>query len=84
MHFGSMAKIDPKGPGLLPCRIHNFFRGLPGLCVCMDLDCSALAESERSGICSKMYSRPRERCECNAPNGGSPVNFAHSHHRPRR
>ena len=44
MHFGSMARIDPKGPGLLPCRIHNFFRGLPGLWVCMDPACSALAE----------------------------------------
>jgi hypothetical protein len=24
--ISSMARIDPKGPGLLPCRIHNFFR----------------------------------------------------------
>jgi ATP-dependent helicase YprA (DUF1998 family) len=66
MHFGSMARIDPKGPGLLPCRIHNFFRGLPGLWVCMDPACSEVGEDERSGICGKMYSQPRERCECNA------------------
>ena len=66
MALGSMARIDPKGPGLLPCRIHNFFRGLPGLWVCMDAACSALAEDERSGICGKMYSQPRERCECDA------------------
>jgi Domain of unknown function (DUF1998)/Helicase conserved C-terminal domain len=66
MHFGSMARIDPKAPGLLPCRIHNFFRGLPGLWACMDPACTELAESERSGICGKMYSQPRERCECNA------------------
>jgi ATP-dependent helicase YprA (DUF1998 family) len=66
MHFGSMARIDPKGPGLLPCRIHNFFRGLPGLWVCMDPVCGELGENERSGICGKMYSQPRERCECNA------------------
>src|ERR1700704_3917746 len=66
MHFGGMAKIDPKGPGLLPCRIHNFFRGLPGLCVCMDPACSEVGEDERSGLCGKMYSQPRERCECNA------------------
>jgi len=66
MHFGSMARIDPKAPGLLPCRIHNFFRGLPGLWVCMDPACSELGEDERSGICGKMYSQPRERCECNA------------------
>ena len=66
MHFGSMARIDPKAPGLLPCRIHNFFRGLPGLWVCMDPACSELGEGERSGICGKMYSQPRERCECGA------------------
>ena len=28
--------------------------------------CSELAEAERSGICGKMYSQPRERCECGA------------------
>lgn len=66
MHFGSMARIEPKSPGLLPCRIHNFFRGLPGLWVCMDPACGELAESERSGICGKMYNQPRERCACNA------------------
>jgi len=66
MHFGSMAKPEPKAPGLLPCRIHNFFRGLPGLWVCMDPNCSALPENERSGICGKMFGQPRERCDCNA------------------
>lgn len=64
--LGSMARIDPKAPGLLPCRIHNFFRGLPGLWVCMDPACSALSEAERSGLCGKMYGQPRERCECGA------------------
>ena len=66
MALGSMARIDPKRPGLLPCRIHNFFRGLPGLWVCMDAACNGLAEAEQSGICGKMYSQPRERCECGA------------------
>lgn len=66
MALGSMARVDPNAPGLLPCRIHNFFRGLPGLWVCMDPACSAVAEDERSGVCGKMYSQPRERCECGA------------------
>jgi ATP-dependent helicase YprA (DUF1998 family) len=66
MALGSMARIDPKSPGLLPCRIHNFFRGLAGLWVCMDAACDEVAESERSGICGKMYSQPRERCDCGA------------------
>ncbi len=66
MALGSIARVDPKGAGLLPCRIHNFFRGLPGLWVCMDADCARLPEGERSGICGKMYGQPRERCECGA------------------
>lgn len=66
MALGSVARLDPKAPGLLPCRIHNFFRGLPGLWVCMDPDCSELAEEHRQGICGRMYSQPRERCGCGA------------------
>lgn len=66
MALGSIARLDQKSPGLLPCRIHNFFRGLPGLWVCMDPDCSELGEGLKSGICGKMYSQPRERCGCGA------------------
>lgn len=66
MALGSVARLDPKTPGLLPCRIHSFFRGLPGLWVCMDANCSEIADEERDGICGKMYSQPRERCECGA------------------
>ncbi|MEF2144175.1 MAG: DEAD/DEAH box helicase [Desulfovibrionaceae bacterium] len=66
MSLGSIARLDPKTPGLLPCRIHSFFRGLPGLWVCMDPDCSEIDEKDRDGICGKMYSQPRERCKCGA------------------
>ena len=64
MALGSIARTDPKGPGLLPCRIHNFFRGLSGLWVCMDPDCTEIPAHQQSGICGKMYSQPRERCDC--------------------
>jgi ATP-dependent helicase YprA (DUF1998 family) len=64
MTLASYAKIDPKGPGLLPCRIHNFFRGLPGLWICLDPDCTEMPASDRNGICGKMYSQPRETCNC--------------------
>jgi ATP-dependent helicase YprA (DUF1998 family) len=64
--LGSMARSDPKGPGLLPCRIHNFYRGLPGLWICTDPHCSAVPEDQRSGICGKMYGQPREVCDCGA------------------
>ncbi len=66
MALGSLARPDDKAPGLLPCRIHNFFRGLPGLWVCMDPNCKELAEDKRDGICGKMYSQPRDFCDCNA------------------
>ena len=66
MALGSAARLDPKTPGLLPCRIHNFFRGLPGLWVCMDPACSNLGETESDGICGTLYSQPRESCHCGA------------------
>ena len=66
MALGSAARLDPKTPGLLPCRIHNFFRGLPGLWICMDPACSNLDESERDGICGTLFSQPRESCHCGA------------------
>jgi ATP-dependent helicase YprA (DUF1998 family) len=62
--LGSRARRDANTPGLLPCRVHTFFRGLPGLWVCMDPDCTQLPEAERGGPCGKMYSQPRERCGC--------------------
>ena len=66
MALGSVARLDPKTPGLLPCRIHNFFRGLAGLWVCMDPDCSEIDERDKDGICGRMYSQPRDTCLCGA------------------
>jgi len=66
MALGSVARPDTKMPGLLPCRIHNFFRGLPGLWVCMDPNCSEIAEEQSDGICGKMYSQPKDQCGCGA------------------
>ncbi len=66
MALGSMARKEPNTPGLLPCRIHNFFRGLPGLWVCMDPNCSETGEELEDGICGKMYGQPRELCLCGA------------------
>ncbi len=66
MALGSAARETPKTPGLLPCRVHNFFRGLPGLWACMDPNCTELSESESDGICGKLYGQPRESCKCGA------------------
>ena len=64
--LGSVARPDPNSAGLLPCRVHSFFRGLAGLWVCMDPDCSALDENERSGPCGKLFTQPRDECDCGA------------------
>ncbi len=66
MALGSVARKNPDLPGLLPCRIHNFFRGLPGLWVCMDSKCAELEEDQHDGICGKMYSQPLDECGCGA------------------
>ncbi len=66
MALGSTARPEPKVPGLLPCRIHNFFRGLPGLWVCMDPNCSEIDAEDRNDICGKMYSQPMDECACGA------------------
>lgn len=64
--LSSVARPSASAAGLLPCRVHNFFRGLPGLWVCLDAGCSELASDQRNGICGRLYSQPRERCGCGA------------------
>jgi ATP-dependent helicase YprA (DUF1998 family) len=66
--LGSLARLDPssKSPGLFPCRVHSFFRGLPGLWVCMDPDCSLLPPEQRGGPCGKLYGQSQQRCSCGA------------------
>jgi hypothetical protein len=84
--LGSVARESKEASGLMPCRIHNFYRGLPGLWVCMDIECTELAPEERSGACGRMYSQPREHCDCGARvmefytcrNCGAPYARAHS------
>ena len=66
MALGSVARPNPKTPGLLPCRIHNFFRGLPGLWICMDPNCGEVSDDDKDNICGKMYGQPREQCKCGA------------------
>lgn len=70
--LGSLARSEPKKPGLLPCRIHAFFRGLPGLWACLDPHCSELPEEQRGGgPIGKLYAQPRDRCGC----GGQVLEF---------
>lgn len=54
------------GPGLLPSRLHTFFRGLPGLWVCVDGDCNELPPEKRTGVAGQLYGQPMARCPCGA------------------
>lgn len=64
--LGSSARLEEGEAGLLPCRLHAFFRGLPGLWACIDPDCPALEEHSRRGPIGRLYSQPRDLCECGA------------------
>lgn len=63
--LATSARRKPGDPSLLPCRVHSFFRGLPGLWACLDPECSELAPEERS-VTGKLYAQPREICGCGA------------------
>ncbi|QCR42458.1 DEAD/DEAH box helicase [Curtobacterium sp. SGAir0471] len=65
--LGSAAKRAAEDPGLLPCRVHAFFRGLPGLWACVDADCSARpGDSDGDSPIGKLYAQPRSTCDCGA------------------
>ena len=64
--LGSIARRDPTEPGLLPCRVHSFYRGLAGLWVCMDSQCSGVPPEQRGGPAGKLFGQPRDTCDCGA------------------
>jgi ATP-dependent helicase YprA (DUF1998 family) len=65
--MGSRARLEPNDASLLPCRVHVFYRGLPGLWACLDTQCSTLDPMERGGPIGRLYNQPHERCGCGAP-----------------
>lgn len=66
--LGSAARPKPDEAGLLPCRVHAFFRGLPGLWACLDPGCSELEGEDlpARGPIGKLYAQPRATCGCGA------------------
>jgi len=60
--LGSAAKRAEGEPGLLPCRIHAFFRGLPGLWACLDQDCAGSADFHGSPV-GRLYPQPLANCQ---------------------
>jgi ATP-dependent helicase YprA (DUF1998 family) len=67
VELASLARSEPGEPPLLAARVHAFFRGLPGLWVCLDPDCSELpAERRGQGPTGALYAQPRRDCTCGA------------------
>jgi ATP-dependent helicase YprA (DUF1998 family) len=64
--LGSVARRNDSEPGLLPCRVHAFFRGLPGLWVCADADCAARPPQYEDSPIGALYTQPQDTCECGA------------------
>ncbi len=64
--LGSAARLKPDEAGLLPCRVHAFFRGLPGLWACLDPDCTVERHGIPPGPIGAMFGQPRNTCDCGA------------------
>ena len=64
--LASVAKPDSNQPGLMPCRVHSLYRGLAGLWLCMDPQCSELPAERRGGPSGRLFGQPRAVCECGA------------------
>lgn len=66
--LGSAARTSPEDAGLLPCRVHVFFRGLPGLWACLDPECPEVDRQAHpiAGPVGKLYAQPQVACACGA------------------
>ncbi|MDR8409763.1 DEAD/DEAH box helicase [Nonomuraea sp. 3-1Str] len=64
--LGSAARRSADDAGLLPCRVHAFFRGLPGLWACLDPDCPEVDREAipAPGPVGKLYAQPQATCSC--------------------
>ncbi len=63
--LGSFARRAPGEPSMLPCRVHSFLRGLPGLWACLDPDCKEAKLYHGSPV-GTLYSQPESTCGCGA------------------
>ncbi|WJR32509.1 DEAD/DEAH box helicase [Mycobacteroides immunogenum] len=66
--LGSAARKSVDDAGLLPCRVHAFFRGLPGLWACLDPECPVVDRQRHPdpGPVGMLYAQPRATCDCGA------------------
>jgi ATP-dependent helicase YprA (DUF1998 family) len=62
--LSSLARSASTNLSLYPSRVHIFFRGLPGLWICLNPDCQFREPKGASQIGGKLFSQPRDYCSC--------------------
>jgi len=60
----TMAKRGSDQRVFLPARLHLFYRGLPGLYVCIDPSCDQKEVPGAGSIVGRLYTDPRLACSC--------------------
>lgn len=61
--LGTLARPAPHEPGLIPARVHLFFRGLSGLYACINTACPGRT-SELPATAGKLFLESRTDCDC--------------------
>ncbi len=67
--LGTFARRESDKRVFLPTRLHLFYRGLPGLFVCVDRRCDArlnVGRSPEEYLLGRLHTEPRTHCECRA------------------
>lgn len=57
---------EDSGQSLLPARLHMFLKGLPRQFACINPTCSERRVKQGENLLGRLYSSPREECECGA------------------
>jgi ATP-dependent helicase YprA (DUF1998 family) len=61
---GTLARLRPDDPGLVPTRVHGIFRGLHGLHACINPTCHGRqADEGQPALLGKLFSAPRPSCD---------------------
>lgn len=64
LSLANIARPELDSPGLIPTRVHIFFRGLEGLYACINPTCSGkVSHKEQPTTLGKLFSEPRLKCD---------------------
>lgn len=62
--LGTLARLKPDEPGLIPTRVHAMFRGLQGLYACINPTCCGRqSQPGEVALLGKLFATPRPTCD---------------------